>query len=57
MSSLDVIQGTYATFGEGDIDELASLFAEDWVGTVQDHMPNGRAYHGASDFIQNFPAN
>ena len=29
MSSLDVIQGTYAAFGEGDMEKLASLFAED----------------------------
>ena len=56
MSNLDVIQGTYAAFGEGDMEKLASLFAEDWVGTVPDHMPNGRVYHGASDFIQNFLA-
>ena len=56
MNSLEIIQGTYAAFGEGDMEKLASLFAEDWVGTVPDHMPNGRVYHGASDFIQNFLA-
>ena len=29
MSSLDVVQGTYAAFGEGDMEKLASLFADD----------------------------
>ncbi len=38
MSSLEVIQGTYADFGEGDMDKLASMFAEDWVGTVPDQL-------------------
>ena len=54
MTNLEVVQGIYAAFGEGNMEKMASLFAEDWVGIVPEGMPNAGTYCGANDFIQNF---
>ena len=54
MTNLEVVQGIYTAFGEGNMEKMASLFAEDWVGTVPEGMPNAGTYRGANDFIQNF---
>ena len=54
MTKLEVVQGIYAAFGKGNMEKMASLFSEDWVGTVPEGVPNAGTYHGANDFIQNF---
>ena len=54
MTNLEVVQGIYGAFAEGDMEKMASLFADDWVGTVPEGMPNSGTFHGAGEFIQNF---
>jgi len=52
MTNLEVVQGIYAAFGEGNMKKMASLFSEDWVGTVPESVPNSGTYHGANNFIK-----
>ena len=34
MSNSEVVQGIYGAFASGDMNKMASLFSEDWVGVV-----------------------
>ena len=54
MTNLEVVQGIYGAFAEGDMEKMASLFSDNWVGTVPEGMPNAGTFHGAGEFIQNF---
>tara|TARA_A100001037_G_scaffold288615_1_gene299464 strand:- start:22 stop:393 length:372 start_codon:yes stop_codon:yes gene_type:complete len=54
MTNSEVVQGIYGAFAEGNMEKMASLFSENWVGVVPEGMPNSGTFHGAGDFIQNF---
>ena len=54
MTNLEVVRSIYGAFASGDMEKMASLFADEWVGTVPDGMPNSGTFHGAQEFIENF---
>ena len=57
MSASDIVQKAYATFGEDDMERFASLMSDSYVGKFPESRPNGGAFNGPNDFIQNCLAN
>ena len=53
MSALEIVQQAYAAFGEGDMETLASLMSDSYVGKLPESLPNGGTFNGPNDFIQN----
>ena len=53
MSALEIVQQGYAAFGEGDMEKLASLMSDSYVGKLPESLPNGGTFNGPNDFIQN----
>ena len=56
MSALEIVQQGYAAFGEGDMEKLASLMSDSYVGKLPESLPNGGTFNGPNDFIQNWLA-
>ncbi len=53
MSALEIVQQAYEAFGEGDMEKLASLMSDSYVGKLPESLPNGGTFNGPNDFIQN----
>ena len=53
MSALEIVQQGYAAFGEGDMEKLASLMSDSYVGKLPESLPNGGTFNGPNDFSQN----
>ena len=53
MSASEIVQQAYAAFGEGDMETLASLMSDSYVGKLPESLPNGGTFNGPNDFIQN----
>ena len=53
MSATEIVQQAYEAFGEGDMEELASLMSDHYVGKLPELLPNGGMFNSPNDFIQN----
>ena len=53
MSASEIVQQGYAAFGEGDMEKLASLMSDSYVGKLPESLPNWGTFNGPNDFIQN----
>jgi len=53
MSVTEIVQQAYEAFGEGDMEKLASLMSDSYVGKLPESLPNGGTFNGPNDFIQN----
>ena len=53
MSASEISQPAYASFGEYDMETLASLMSDSYVWELPESLPNGRTFNGPNNFIQN----
>ena len=53
ISITEIVQQAYEEFGEGDMEKLASLMSDSYVGRLPESLPNGGTFNGPNDFIQN----
>ncbi len=56
MSALEIVQQAYEAFGKGDMEKLASLMSDSYVGELPESLSNGGTFNGSNDFIQNWLA-
>jgi len=53
MSASEFVQQAYAAFGKGDMEILASLMSDFYVGKLPESLPNRGTFNGPNDFVQN----
>ena len=53
MSASEIVQPANAAFGENDMETLASLMSDSYVGELPGSHPNGGTFNSPNDFIQN----
>ena len=57
MSASEIVQPANAAFGESDMETLASLMSDSYVGELPGSHPNGVTFNSPNDFIQNYLTN
>ena len=50
MLVTEIVQQAYAAFGEGDMETLASMMSDSYVGKLPESLPNGGTFNGPNDY-------